>query len=72
VVTPAKTPDGIVAKLNTQLNTAVGLPDVSVRMRDLGMIPVGKGTPDELASFLKAEFVRWAKIVEAAGLAKSQ
>ena len=72
VVAPAKTPDVIVAKLNTQLNTAVALPDVSVRMSDLGMIPIGKGSPDELASFLKTEFVRWSKIVETAGLAKSQ
>jgi tripartite-type tricarboxylate transporter receptor subunit TctC len=72
VVAPAKTPDGVVAKLNTQLNSAVALPDVSVRMSDLGMIPIGKGSPDELASFLKAEFVRWGKIVETAGIAKSQ
>ena len=72
MVAPAKTSDGIVAKLNTQLNAAVQLPDVSVRMNDLGMIPIGKGSPDELASFLKAEFVRWAKIVDTAGLAKSQ
>ena len=72
VVAPAKTPDVIVAKLNTQLNAAVALPDVSVRMSDLGMIPIGKGSPDELASFLKTEFVRWGKIVETAGLAKSQ
>ena len=40
-------------------------------MRDLGMIPVGKEAPDELAPFLKDEIVRWAKIVETAGLAKS-
>lgn len=72
VIAPAKTPEVVVAKLNTQLNAAVALPDVSVRMRDLGMIPIGKGSPDELASFLKAEFGRWAKVVEAAGLAKSQ
>lgn len=72
VIAPAKTPDVVVAKLNTQLNAAVALPDVSVRMRDLGMIPIGKGSPDELATFLKAEFVRWGKVVETAGLAKSQ
>lgn len=72
VIAPAKTPEVVVAKLNTQLNAAVALPDVSVRMRDLGMIPIGKGSPDELASFLKGEFGRWAKVVETAGLAKSQ
>lgn len=72
VIAPAKVPDVIVAKLNTQLNAAVALPDVNVRMRDLGMIPIGKGSPEELASFLEAEFGRWSKVVEMAGLAKSQ
>ena len=50
VIAPAKTPDDIVAKLNTQLNTLVATADVRGRMRDLGMNPVGKRTPDELAA----------------------
>ncbi len=72
VVAPAKTPDVIVSNLNTRLNAAVQLQDVTVRIGDLGMIPIGTGSPDELASFLKAEFGRWGKVVESAGLAKSQ
>jgi tripartite-type tricarboxylate transporter receptor subunit TctC len=42
------------------------------RINDLGMNPIGKGNPDELASFLQAEIGRWAKIVESAGIAKSE
>jgi tripartite-type tricarboxylate transporter receptor subunit TctC len=72
VAVPAKTPSDIVLKLNTQLNTIVATPDVRGRLRDLGMIPIGKGTPEELASFLPTEIVRWGKIVETAGLAKSE
>lgn len=72
VVAPARTPADIVAKLNSQLNALVATPDVRGRINDLGMRPIGKGNPDELASFLQAEFVRWGKIVETAGIAKSE
>jgi tripartite-type tricarboxylate transporter receptor subunit TctC len=72
VAAPAKTPDNIVVKLNAALNTIVGTPDIRGRLRDLGMIPLGKRSPEELASFLPAEITRWGKIVETAGLTKSE
>ncbi len=72
VAVPMKTPSDIVVKLNALLNTIVGTPDIRGRLRDLGMNPIGKGSPEELASFLPAEIVRWSKIVETAGLAKSE
>lgn len=71
VITPAKVPNDIVAKLNATINAIVGTPDVSGRIKDLGMDPVGSGSPAELAAFLQSEIVRWAAIVEAAGIAKS-
>jgi tripartite-type tricarboxylate transporter receptor subunit TctC len=71
VIAPAKTPSGIVAKLNAALNAIVAAPEVSGRIKDLGMQPVGSGTPAELAVFLQSEIARWATIVEAAGIAKS-
>jgi len=72
VIAPAKTPTGIVSLLNTRLNALVATDDVGERIKDLGMHPIGKGNPDELASFLQAEIVRWGKIVETAGIAKSE
>jgi len=72
VIAPAKTPPSVVAKLNSQLNAIVKLPDVRARLNDLGMNPVGKGSPEELAQFLHSEIGRWAKIVESAGLAKTE
>jgi len=71
VIAPGQTPQAIVATLNAQLNATVATPDVRGRINDLGMNPIGKGTPEELASFLRAEIVRWGKVVEMAGLAKS-
>jgi tripartite-type tricarboxylate transporter receptor subunit TctC len=72
VIAPAKTPAGIIAKLNTELNAIVAMDDVRARLKTLGMNPIGKGSPDKLARFLQSEIVRWGKIVEAAGIAKSQ
>ena len=72
IIAPAKTPSDIIAKLNTKLNTLVATADVRGRIRDLGMNPVARKSPEELARFLQDEIVRWGKIVEAAGLAKSE
>jgi len=72
LIAPGKTPPDIVAKLNTKLNTLVATADVRGRIRDLGMNPVARKSPEELALFLKDEIVRWGKVVEAAGLAKSE
>lgn len=72
VIAPAKTPAEIIAMLNRRLNATVATAEVGGRIKDLGMNPIGKGNLDELASFLQAEIVRWGKIVEMAGIAKSE
>jgi tripartite-type tricarboxylate transporter receptor subunit TctC len=72
VIAPAPTPPAIVAKLNAELNDAVAMNDVRARMRDIGMIPVGAGSPGELAEFLQSEIARWGKAVEDAGIARSE
>ena len=72
IIAPAKTPSDIVAKLNTKLNTLVATADVRGRIRDLGMNPVARRSPEELDRFLQDEIVRWGKVVEAAGLARSE
>src|SRR5271169_3558180 len=72
VIAPAKTPKDILIKLNSELNTIVALDEVRARMKDLGMLPIGKGSPEELQRFLEAEILRWGKVVEAAGIAGSE
>jgi tripartite-type tricarboxylate transporter receptor subunit TctC len=72
VIGPAKIPPPIVARLNAELNSIMGLEDVRTRLVPLGMVPIGKGSPEYLARFLQAEIVRWAKIVELAGLTGSE
>lgn len=72
VIAPAKTPPDVIGMLNGRLNALVATAEVGGRIRDIGMLPIGKGAPDKLASFLQSEIVRWGKIVETAGIAKSE
>jgi tripartite-type tricarboxylate transporter receptor subunit TctC len=72
VIAPAGTPQDILVKLNDALNDITAMDDVRARMKDLGMTPVGKGSPPELQKFLESEIGRWGKVVEAAGVAGTE
>jgi tripartite-type tricarboxylate transporter receptor subunit TctC len=72
VVAPGGTPQPILVKLNDAINTIVGMEDVRSRMKDLGMTPVGRGSPAELQLFLQSEITRWGKVVDAAGITGSE
>jgi len=72
VIAPAQTPRGILIKLNTTINVIVAMDDVHGRVADLGMKPIGTGSIEDLQQFLQSEIPRWATIVEAAGLAKTE
>ncbi len=63
---PAKTPDAIVTRLNTEIARIIKEPDVRNRILDLGGEPVGN-TPAEFDAFQKAEMTRWAQVIKAAG-----
>jgi tripartite-type tricarboxylate transporter receptor subunit TctC len=72
VIAPAQTPKDILTKLNVVLNAIVATDDVRRRLTDLGMNPLGTGSPDDLQHFLESEIGRWGKVVEAAGIAGSE
>jgi tripartite-type tricarboxylate transporter receptor subunit TctC len=72
VIAPSGTPKAVLVKLNDALNAIVAMDDVRGRMTDLGLNPVGKGSPEELQRFLESEIVRWGKVVEAAGIAGTE
>jgi tripartite-type tricarboxylate transporter receptor subunit TctC len=72
VVAPSHAPAPVLAKLNAELNAIMAMDDVRTRIKDFGMIPEGKGSPQELQQFLESEVGRWAKVVEAAGIAHSE
>jgi tripartite-type tricarboxylate transporter receptor subunit TctC len=64
---PAATPRAIVNRLNAELVRIVRLPNVLDRLAADGPIPVGN-TPEEYTAFIKAEQVKWGKIVREANI----
>jgi len=72
VIARADTPRTILEGLNSELNAIVAMEDVRARLADLGMNPIGQGSLEELHEFLEADIARWARLVEEAGLAKSE
>lgn len=66
VIAPAGTPRRIVTDLNAKIVKIVHSPEVAKRLVNSGFDPVGS-SPEEFASFIKSESVKWAKVVKAAG-----
>jgi tripartite-type tricarboxylate transporter receptor subunit TctC len=71
ILAPAGTPREIVNRLHAELKTVMATPDVQAQLAKLGMIPVVSPTPEELGSFISSEVTRWGKIVQQAGIGKS-
>jgi tripartite-type tricarboxylate transporter receptor subunit TctC len=69
---PAKTPRPILTRLNAEVNSIVNTAEVKRQLVNLGVTAVGRGSLDELDTFVKAEMARWAKVVQEAGLAGSE
>lgn len=64
---PAKTPEAIVSRLNTEIVRIVNLPDVRQRIIEMGGEPIANSAA-EFDVFQKAEMTRWAKIIKQAGV----
>jgi tripartite-type tricarboxylate transporter receptor subunit TctC len=66
IITRAETPKDIVAKLSTEIGKIMRLPEVKERLSSQGGEPV-TDTPEEFAAFIKAEIVKWTKVVKESG-----
>ncbi len=66
IFAPAKTPDAIVAKLNTEINAVMKEPDSLERLKKAGFDPVVK-TVAETNDYFKGDVDRWAIMVKAIG-----
>ena len=72
VVAPAGTPKPILDKLHAELKSILALPEIKKEFADTGRIPVDSPPVAELPRFVTSEIVRLGKVVEAAGIARSQ
>ena len=67
IFAPAKTPRAIVEKLNKAINEVLRDKDTVKRIEEHGAA-VETGSPEQLATLLKGELVKWTRVVQAAKL----
>jgi len=67
VLAPAATPRPIVQRLHDESVKVLQLPNVKELLVKDGAEPVGN-TPEQFAAFIRAETIKWAKVVKDAGI----
>lgn len=67
LLAPTNTPRDITGKIYADVSAILKMPEVRDRMTSDGAIVVGS-TGEQFAAFIKAEMVKWAKVVKAAGI----
>jgi tripartite-type tricarboxylate transporter receptor subunit TctC len=64
---PKATPDGIVEKLNKEINAGLADPKIKARLADLGGTPL-VGSPADFGKLIADETEKWAKVVKFANV----
>ncbi len=66
LLAPAGTPAPVIARLNAEANRALATPELQQRLAAEGGEALG-GSPEQFASFLKAEHAKWGRVVRESG-----
>ena len=66
LMAPASTPRPLLERLNAEVNKVINAPDVREAWAKQGAMPMGM-TIDQFDKFLRAEIVKWAKVVKVSG-----
>jgi tripartite-type tricarboxylate transporter receptor subunit TctC len=72
LVAPAKTPGPIVDKLHNELKRIFATPDAKEQLAKLSLLPMDTPSIPDMQNFVKAEILRWGKVVQQAGIAGSE
>lgn len=67
MVAPAGTPRAAIARWRNEIVKVLNVPEIRDKLRALGTDPVGS-TPEEFGSFMKAETVKWARVIKEANI----
>jgi tripartite-type tricarboxylate transporter receptor subunit TctC len=67
-VAPAGTPPEAVRRFNGEMGRILGDPTVVARLREVGVYTEGALTPEATGDFIRAEYLRWGRIVREIGL----
>jgi len=66
ILAPAGTSRAVVTRINRDLNAALASPVLRERLASQGADVVG-GTPEDFGKVIRADFVKWGKVVKASG-----
>jgi tripartite-type tricarboxylate transporter receptor subunit TctC len=67
IVGPAKMPAQVTARLNTEINKALGSPALRERLSGEAIEPMPM-TPPQFAEFIRADIARWSKLARERGI----
>jgi tripartite-type tricarboxylate transporter receptor subunit TctC len=68
ILAPAGTARDVVARLHQEIVRILALPDVRDRLLVAGIEPAQLMTPEQFGDYLRAEVVKWGKVVKAADI----
>lgn len=64
IVGPAKLPPAVVARLNTEINAQLAMPELRERLSGEALEPMPM-TPDAFASYIRDDIAKWSRLVKA-------
>jgi len=67
IVAPANTPRDVISRLNVEMQKVVGDPAIKTQLADLGF-EAYSSTPSEMEDFVKAQIIKWSRLVKDAGI----
>jgi tripartite-type tricarboxylate transporter receptor subunit TctC len=67
IFAPARTPEGVLGKIRTDMKQVLSQPDVVQRIEQLNM-DVGIGSADDLATVVNTDIVKWSTLVRERGI----
>ena len=70
VFAPAGTPREIIARLNAEINRALGTPELRQKLEQFGM-EIKPGSPQQLRDLVLQEIPKWGQLVKQAGIQSS-
>ena len=68
MMAPAATPPEILARVHAEIVKFVQAPEIRSRFASQGVELQASATPAQFTAFLKTEYVRWAKVMDDAGI----
>ncbi len=67
MLAPARTPKAVVARLAAAVSAAIASNDLSEKLKAQGVDVIGN-TPAQFNAYIRQEIVKWAKVIQAAGI----